>query len=277
LPVSENFYTESGSGYLDDPYEGELFAFLLDLFGTWANETDREMIWNYKRPNLQSVNFQTPAGPITVQRGYWFSAHEQWKILVLPYLSIPIAERVFVNCERARTTNSALIGNPGMYASVTDVSRSGIPLDYISAIGIQPISFEVVKRQDVVTPYSTMPSLLVNLGVGLVWYQNMLNGPRMQGPYGSTEAVNINGTEISPLTTWDSKITSLDAMLGGIRNLTQAFLINDGLYERFGFVVNREYSLKFPIILGEEIPFALPTATLPVDYLGYFPDCTPFS
>ncbi len=29
----------------------------------------------------------------------------------------------------------------------------------------------------------------------------------MQGPFGSTEAVNRNGTEISPLTTWDSKIT----------------------------------------------------------------------
>ncbi len=46
----------------------------------------------------------------------------------------------------------------------------------------------------------------------------------MQGPYGSTEAINVNGTEISPLVTWDSKITTVLAMLGGVSNL-----VEDGL------------------------------------------------
>ena len=27
----------------------------------------------------------------------------------------------------------------------------------------------------------------------------------MQGPYGSTESVNLSGTKISPVITWDSK------------------------------------------------------------------------
>jgi len=43
---------------------------------------------------------------------------------------------------------------------------------------------------------------------GFCWYNNMLQGPRMQSAFGSTEAINVNGTEISPITTWDSKITT---------------------------------------------------------------------
>jgi len=46
----------------------------------------------------------------------------------------------------------------------------------------------------------------------------------MQGPFGSTEAINVSGTEISPLVTWDSKITTVLAMLGGVSNL-----VEDGL------------------------------------------------
>ena len=34
------------------------------------------------------------------------------------------------------------------------------------------------------------------------------------GPHGSTEAILINGTMISPLLTWDTKITTVNAILG---------------------------------------------------------------
>ena len=75
--------------------------------------------------------------------------------------------------------------------------------------GIPSIAFEpnVDWRTDVVTPYGIYTLALSNVSVALQWYHNMLIGPRMQGPYGSTESVNRNGTEICPLTTWDSKIT----------------------------------------------------------------------
>ena len=56
-----------------------------------------------------------------------------------------------------------------------------------------------------VTPYAAFPTFLASEEVGYVWYYNMLAGPRMQGPYGSTESVNLAGTEISPVITWDSK------------------------------------------------------------------------
>jgi hypothetical protein len=56
--------------YLDDPYEGELMAVFLDLFGEWKNDEERDQIWVVKRPLLQSVDYKTPNGSITVQRGW---------------------------------------------------------------------------------------------------------------------------------------------------------------------------------------------------------------
>lgn len=77
-PTPENYYTE-GSCYLDDPYEGELMDFFMDMYVDWENETEREMIWLRKRSKLQAVDYVTPRGNITCQRGWWFSSHEQWK------------------------------------------------------------------------------------------------------------------------------------------------------------------------------------------------------
>jgi len=101
-PTEANFdkTCDNPNCYLDDPYEGELFAFFLDLFQTWDNQTgtwqiknlskkkcrtltqllcaplDRSLIWINKRVKLQSVEYYSPQGPITVQRGWWFSSHE---------------------------------------------------------------------------------------------------------------------------------------------------------------------------------------------------------
>jgi len=180
-----------------------------------------------------------------------------------------------MNCERARTVNSNLLQIAGLYASVNGVSNSSDQnVAYISATGIQQIAFEEVQRKDVITPYGSFPSILANFSVGLVWYLNMLKGPRMQGPYGSTEGVNLNGTMISPLMTWDSKITTVVSMLGGIVQLTSRVMQNDPkVWQRFNMVVNREYSLAFPHLNGEDIPLALPTVIVPRKFLGNFADC----
>jgi len=100
-PPSVNQYSDqcTSNCYLDDPYEGELMAFFMDLFGEWENPIDRELIWVNKRKKLQPVDYwvQQMHANITVQRGFWFSAHEQWKYMVLPYLEVPIAKAVFRN------------------------------------------------------------------------------------------------------------------------------------------------------------------------------------
>ena len=52
---------------------------------------------------LQALNYTAPTGEnVTVQRGYWYSAHENWKLAFLPYVEVPIAAAVFQNGERAR-------------------------------------------------------------------------------------------------------------------------------------------------------------------------------
>jgi len=275
VPTPSNYQAEVPD-YLDDPYEGELMAYFMYFYGKWPNNQEREQIWKFKiqANKLQSVDYQTPVGPVTVQRGYWFSAHEQWKFMVLPFREVPLINRVFMNCERARTLNSHFKKIPGMFASVNDVTKGSLDIpDYISAAGISGITFESVQRTDVVTPYSSFPTILANQTVGLVWYHLMLKGPRMQGPYGSTEAVNRNGTEISPLTTWDSKITSVVAILGGITKLTAAILNEEKLMSQFLFVAHRDYSRVFSELKGEQLPLGLPTAHIPLDTLGHFPTC----
>jgi hypothetical protein len=128
--------------------------------------------------------------------------------------------------------------------------------------------------------------LLSDQSAGLCWYNNMLSGPRMQSSYGSTEAINVNGTEICPLTTWDSKITTVLAMLGGVGSIVQDGLEAEvdrpsgdeteedkgfkSLYERFVYVTNREYERVFGSgpLSGQEVPIAVPKARVPQDQLS---------
>lgn len=269
---TSNYYSADLS-YLDDPYEGELFSFMMDMFGNWPTPTEREKVWEYKRALLQSVEFQSPEGPITVQKGWWFSSHEQWKFMVLPYLDVETPRRVFMNGERARTINSAMNSVPGLHASTNDVSDTLLIPDYVSDTGITSISFQTASRTDIITPYGSFPVVLANFTVGLVWYHNMISGPKMQGPHGSTEAILINGTMIAPLVTWDTKITTVTALLGGISSLNSEFMARDGSLARFQLVAEREYSLAFPALQGEDIPFALPANPVPTGYLQDFTEC----
>ena len=95
-------YTCEGSGRIDDPYEGELFTWWLYFFGG-LSQSDRNALWVAKRAMLQSVEYQRGGvGPITVQRGFWFSAHEQWKVMEMPYYDVELVEYdffLFLNSE----------------------------------------------------------------------------------------------------------------------------------------------------------------------------------
>lgn len=77
LPVDDpnQSYKCEGTGTLDDPYEGELFTWWLDFYGG-LNDTDRELLWEVKRPQLVRVNYQKEGFPnITVQKGISFLFH----------------------------------------------------------------------------------------------------------------------------------------------------------------------------------------------------------
>ncbi|KAL2356526.1 putative GPI anchored protein [Cryomyces antarcticus] len=274
LPVGDagQSYKCEGSGTLNDPYEGELFMWWLYFFGGLSN-ADKQALLAVKRPQLVRKEYQMGnIGPITVQEGFWFSAHEQWKLLELPYLSIPLVQRLFLNAERVRTCNSAIQHIPGMFASVNNsTDSSGQIIGYISDAGIPSISNQTTFELDVVTPYSVFPVMLFDRGVAFAWWLDMAKGKKMQNPYGSTESTRVDGTAVSSFVSWDSKITTVVAYLGGVAEFAASKMKRDAIYDEFIDVTQREYEMKFSQPLnGERQPPCLPAATVPdaglVDY-----------
>ena len=269
---------------------GELMTYYMDLYAPWTlynysiNERDR--LWTYKRARLVRDEYNTTVTgsanvtipkQVTVQRGFWFSSHEQWKYFYLPYRDIDLQNRLFINGEKVRVYDSAQNRVPGLFASVASDAKPGTyQVDYWSACGIQQIAFQPVEHRTVVTPYASFPVIMANESIGLAWYLNMLQGPAMQNLYGSTEAANIQGTAISPVITWDSKITTVVAMLSlPLIHVTRDVLQRERLYERFYNITETEWSRVFGSkpLLGEDLPWSLPTVSIPRSSDG-LPDFT---
>jgi hypothetical protein len=265
-------------------------AYFMDLYAPWTlyNYTmeERNRIWIHKRHRLIRDEYNTSTESsnviptqVTVQRGFWFSSHEQWKYFYLPYRDIDLQQRLFTNGEKVRVYHSAQNRIPGLYASVaSDAKRGTYQIDYWSACGIQQIAFQKIEHQSVVTPYASFPVIMANETIGLAWYLNMLQGPAMQNIYGSTESANINGSAISPVITWDSKITTLVAMLSShLLNISRQILVQDQTYERFYNITEYEWSRVFGLkpLLGEDLPWSLPSVKIPrpPDGLPDFTEC----
>lgn len=287
-PVAAGNYNTTGGGYLNDPYEGETLTVLLDLFADWDSDpSERELMWEVKRPMLQAATYPVAGSSagILVQKGFWASSHEQWKTMLLPYFDAPIVKAVFENTERARLYDASVTGMPGLHASINDVTNGSedIP-DYVSPCGIPQIAFQPVFRRDLLTGYGGWAVFLHNSTAGACWLLNYLQAPRMQNPLGATEAINVNGTEISPLTTWDSKVTTVMGMLGGVVDLVRQGLMarqdsysGTSSYERFLTVISREYGMVFggnSTLPGSDMPFALPAVQVPTGSLSDWQSCT---
>lgn len=265
-------------------------AYFMDLYAPWSlynfTSEERNKIWLNKRPKLVRVEYNTttPSSSIdqkqvTVQQGYWFSSHEQWKYFYLPYQDIELQRRLFINGEKVRVYHSAVYGIPGLYASVASSAPVGTyDVDYYSACGIQLAASQIVQHHFVVTPYASFPVIMANESIGLAWYLNMLKGSAMQNLYGSTEAINVDGLTISPVITWDSKITTVVAMLSSnLIDVTRQILRNDGHYERFYNITQGEWLRVFGTsqLLGEDLPWSLPSVNFsrPSNGLRDFTQC----
>ena len=61
--------------------------------------------------------------------------------------------------------------------------------------------------------------------------------------YGSTESTRVDGTGVSALVTWDSKITTVVAILGGVTDLVRQKMKADGVYAEFVDVIEVSASL----------------------------------
>lgn len=56
-------------------------------------------------------------------------------------------------------------------------------------------------------------------------------------PFGSTESTRVDGTGVSSFTSWDSKITTVAAYLGGVHDFVAAKMKKDGIYGEFVDVI----------------------------------------
>ncbi|CAI7565174.1 unnamed protein product [Penicillium glandicola] len=262
--VNQSYVCEDGN-LLDDPFEGEIFTFWLQFFGG-LSEADKEALWEVKRAKLISVDYEMGNfGPITVQKGYWFSSHETWKVMEMPYYDIDIVRRVFKNAERVRTCNSVATKVPGMFASINNITdpSTGDVTGYISNAGIPSISNQTVQELDVITPYSVFPTILFDKAVGLAWWRNMVVAKKMQNIYGSTESTRVDGTGVSALLTWDSKVTTVVAILGGVSDFVRQRMKAENVYDEFVDIIETEYSRVFTHLKGEDVDFCLPQETVP--------------
>lgn len=263
-PVAPDNYDRTGA--LADPYEGETLTVLLDLFADWSDPAERDSLWAAKRAQLVARDYAAwPSGArVTTQLGFWFSAHEQWKTLLLPYLDVPLVRDIFANAERVRTMDAARHGVPGLFASVNGPTRGGnVDGGYISALGVPEMASQSVTRRDVVTPYGAAMLFLHNASAAACWHREVLAARRGQGPLGATAALFVNGSGLAPLVTWDSSDTTILGAAGGASMLVRGALA-PAQYARFVTVVAREHAAVFGArVAGTGEAFALPTASVP--------------
>ena len=122
LPPHPANYSNYLEGYfLDDPFEGELLVLFLALLGSWEDQSALQRVWDNK--TMAAVTYTTAAEEsITVRQGHWYSSHEMWNFLVLPYNDIPLVHALFMNGEKARTLYSA--ENMGPCARIVAAAES---------------------------------------------------------------------------------------------------------------------------------------------------------
>jgi hypothetical protein len=279
-------------GMLRDPFEGELMIMFQTLLADGVKDHPKanENLWRkvkkgvlvreYSGPAVPHSDESLPRGPITVQAGWRFSAHEQWKFLVLPYLDVELARRVMQNAERARSWDARLRNIPGMMAaSYRPPKASEARPVYMDRLGVEPVSYGYAEPSEsdlVVSPYGAYPLILADRGIGLAWHKAMLARPKMQSQYGSVEASEAFpgvGTEprVAEILSWDTKVTSDLAMVGGTGSILRRFLQKEeGRYEKFLRIVADQIA-SFSNLKGEDTPYALPPVDLPES--ASFPNC----
>ena len=244
---------EGAQGFLEDPYEGELLALFWSLYGK-PKPADVRRVWKEKAP--RAVDVETKAGPITIRQGWQFSSHEEWNLLVAPYLDEPLVRRVMTNNQRLRTRYSAERGITGLFGAAHEPH---VPLRKYYTYGI-PGAGSSPTRADAVTPYGAFPVMLVDREAGLAWYLATLRRPGMQGPLGAGESSALDGSAVAPVATWDTKETAALAAIGGSADLAAKYLRRTGRERKFRTLLHDSYARGFAgvTLKGESLPIVPP-------------------
>ncbi|HUS63724.1 MAG TPA: hypothetical protein VMZ28_04235 [Kofleriaceae bacterium] len=247
-------------GYLiKDAYEGLLLIHFADLMGRWPRRASgRDAVWRDAR--RVPATYRAGDRDVTVVRGHWFSSHEDWGFLVLPFRDLPVADRLFQNGQRVRTQHSAGRGWSGLFASThRPIAGDSDQLAYENAAGIQEVAVDTVRAGDpIFAPYAAFPLAMVDRPLFAGWMKSMVERPGMLGPYGIGESYGEDGTS-APLLTWDGKALPMIAWMGGVSADIGRQLRRDGRYDAFMKRVRDDYRLFDPrTITGEDVPFHAP-------------------
>lgn len=284
---TQKYACENNANMLNDPYSGELMAWFITYSG--IGHDLEHAIWASKRPQLQATNYtgsvvdaahakgsQNYSGapisgrhiiPITTQKGLYFGAQEHLKLLFLPYLDVPIVQRVMRNAERVRTCNSVLMDStPGLFAGVTNpTSPAEQYAGYVWNAGIPSVATQQLQELDVIAPYAAFATILIDRGVGLSWYHNVLDAKCMQSIYGSVNSIRRDGSSVSRIVSWETKGPILLALLRGVNDFVREGLRVDNALEDFYNGLAWEYGLVFDEtinggiqLMGEDVPLCLP-------------------
>ncbi len=268
--VASSNYTNAVADYfLDDAFEGEMLVIFASLFSPGFTGTDLvDSVWVRKR--LFAAEYVTDSNDsITVRQGHWFSSHEMWNWMTLPYKDISLVQRIFLNGEKARSRYSGENNIPGMFASVNPPNGMSLPdtVDYLSACGIPGLGKEEILYSNVITPYAVFPTIIADKAIGCAWLRNTLAGPRMVGALGATEAISTDGRHIATVLTWDAKITTVCALLAETNiELMRSALQQEGVYSTFLSLVGSKYESVFgsTVIKGEDLNLAVPSTETPL-------------
>lgn len=185
---------------------------------------------------MQSVDYEVKSKggqKVTVERGFWFSSHEQWKVLFMPYGLSSTFLRIRANNERARSWHSADNSIPGLYGCQAGPAETNTEDTGYYCSGIPEIASQKITFDKLVTPYGSFPLLLVNKEIGSVWLHNSIYSPAGQTRYGALEGTGLNGSLISPVLTWDTKITAALAVMNGTWEIIAEELGKRNLLDEF--------------------------------------------
>ena len=136
-------------------------------------------------------------------------------------------------------------------------------------MGIPEISkpFDVATDEElVVTPYGAYPLMLIDRGLGLQWHHHMVSRSKMQSVFGTLESSRaFFSDDVASWTSWDTKVTSNLAALGGLQSVLREWLSVNGQTARFLKILDDSHTPYYPNLQGEDIEIPSPPATSTLD------------
>ncbi len=162
-PDTANSLPKPEYGHVDMPFDHELVAMFAYLYANWTEFGGDEAImkmWSYITANMKKVNYSIDGQRIEVEMGHAFGSMERMKYLMLPYLDVPIDEKVFIDGEIARTHHSAVNEIPGLFTTTGNYT-TGYDFQPLT-LGIQVCKFEAKEFMRSENRYKLLDVLIFN-------------------------------------------------------------------------------------------------------------------